>query len=243
MTSRTLFYRCIDCGCRTHRERKEQYVRMLECEVARLREVYGHDISAANVSLQQNQQRIQSLGEENEMLKRILSAHGIPFEADLADLERQRAERALPGQQSSPFSNHTPSTQVSPGSHPFTTTTPPTTISSNTVSPHSISPPVNGIAPPPQMNISPTQAYSTEVHQLSSHSNGVAMDSLDRSGHVSAEPVQAMGGIFETDPQLQIDFVLTCVNLTPASYLQLLTYRTDWKAPAENTPIFSAADP
>lgn len=181
---------------------------MLECEVARLREVYGHDVSAANVSIQQYQQRVQSVSEENEILKGILSAHGIPFEAEL---ERRRAERGIPGQQTSPFTTTTPSTQVTPGSNPYTTT-PPTTVSPNTISPHSISPPVNGTAPAAQINISPTQAYSTEVHQLSSSS--VPVDVLDRSGPACAEPVQAIGGggIFEVDPQLQIDFVLTCVT-------------------------------
>ena len=182
-------------------------MRALEVEVSRLREAYGQDLSAANVSVQQHKQKVQTLSDENEILKGILSAHGIPFEADL---ERYRAERAHPGQQSSPFSSHTPSTNITSASHAFTAT-PPTSVS-----PNSVSPPVNGTIHPPAFNISPTQAYSTQVNQIS---HSPVMDVIDRSDQSQsfAEPVQAIGGIFESDPQLQIDFVLTYV-FAPSSY-------------------------
>lgn len=176
-------------------------MRALEVEVSRLREAYGQDLSAANVSVQQHKQKVQTLSDENEILKGILSAHGISFEAEL---ERYRAERPPQGHQSSPFSSHTPSTHVTSATHPYTTT-PPTSVS-----PNSVSPSVNGTMQAPSMNISPTQAYSTQVYQMS---NSPSMDVVDRAGPSQsfAEPVQAIGGIFETDPQLQVDFVLTYV--------------------------------
>ncbi|RJE18751.1 hypothetical protein PHISCL_08915 [Aspergillus sclerotialis] len=212
---------------RSHRERKEQYMRALEVEVSRLREAYGQDLSAANVSVQQHKQKVQTLSDENEILKGILSAHGIPFEADL---ERYRAERAHPGQQSSPFSSHTPSTHITSASHPFTTT-PPTSVS-----PNSVSPPINGTMHAPAFNnISPTQAYSTQVNQIS---NSPAMDVIDRSGQSQsfAEPVQAIGGIFETDPQLQIDFVLTLEGPC-REHTDFLCRRSVAEADDENMPF------
>jgi hypothetical protein len=53
-------------GCRTHRERKELYIKALEDEVLRLKEVYS------NVSQDKDK-----LAEENRQLKTLLSQNGL----------------------------------------------------------------------------------------------------------------------------------------------------------------------
>lgn len=53
---------------RTHRERKELYIKALEDEVLRLKELYS------NVS--QNKERLVA---ENKQLKTVLAQHGIPY--------------------------------------------------------------------------------------------------------------------------------------------------------------------
>ncbi|GAB1191445.1 hypothetical protein APSETT444_000624 [Aspergillus pseudonomiae] len=90
---------------RTHRERKEQYMRALETEVSRLREAYTQEISAANLTVHQHREMVRSLSEENNILKEILAAHGINYEAEV---ERRKAERTSPTNatyQSSPFAS------------------------------------------------------------------------------------------------------------------------------------------
>jgi hypothetical protein len=54
--------------CRTHRERKELYIKALEQEVLRLKENYS------NVSRGK-----ETLAEENRQLKQLLAQHGIPW--------------------------------------------------------------------------------------------------------------------------------------------------------------------
>lgn len=52
--------------CRTHRERKELYIKALEDEVLRLKEIYS--------SVAQDREK---LAEENRLLKDVLAKHGI----------------------------------------------------------------------------------------------------------------------------------------------------------------------
>ena len=49
-------------------------MRSLETEVSRLREAYTHEISAANLTVHQHREMIQSLSDENRILKEILAA-------------------------------------------------------------------------------------------------------------------------------------------------------------------------
>lgn len=168
-------------------------MRALETEVSRLREAYTQEISSANVSVQQQRQVIHSVTEENDILKEILSAHGIAYEGEL---ERRKADRPKPGyHQSSPFTSSLAST-VPPvpasNSNPVYTT-PPTTVSSSFS-------PRNG-----ENSVSPKSEPVSRGSQMHSHCE---LD-LGMSGPVQA--VQAASGVFETDPQMQIDFVLTCV--------------------------------
>lgn len=211
-------------------------MRELENEVSRLREAYAVEISAANVSIQQHQQRVQTLSDENDVLRGILSSHGIPFEAEV---ERRKAERAAARSQYSPFtsspSSQTQAASASTGNQSYAIT-PTTTVSNN------VSPSANGTT---YFDISPTQQFFHQPPAAQAPQGGSA-SMLDRSGPAHDGPVQAMpaaGGIFEEDPQLQIDFILTCVICITIGLLGVLTLHPDWNHLVASTRTFSADDP
>ncbi|OJD33758.1 bzip-type transcription factor [Diplodia corticola] len=56
---------------RTHRERKEMYIKALEQEVLRLKDVFGNTARERD-----------AIAEENRRLKELLAAHGIPFDSN-----------------------------------------------------------------------------------------------------------------------------------------------------------------
>ncbi|KAJ5630217.1 uncharacterized protein N7484_010317 [Penicillium longicatenatum] len=187
---------------RTHRERKEQYMRALETEVSRLREAYTNEISEANVTIQQQKEVINVAQHENEILKEILLANGIQFESEL---ERRRAERAsVGGYQSSPVAGSSNGSQTAGFTNSMTqhNTTPGTSISTG------LSPRANGGVEHPE--VSPPMAFAPQ-QQVYHAGPAEQMGALDRSAcHVTDAPVPAMlKGVFESDPQLQIDFILT----------------------------------
>ncbi|PYH67229.1 protein flbB [Aspergillus vadensis CBS 113365] len=184
---------------RTHRERKEQYIRALETEVSRLREAYTQEISAANLTVVQHRDMVQSLSDENAILKDILTAHGINYEPEL---ERRKAERPTIGYQSSPFASSSTGSQptgVAP-SNPSTNnmyTTPPTTVSA------SLSPITTGIE---QIDVSSSEMSPPQGPYQAAPCDALA--TLDQIAPVSRAP-RHPSGIFEEHPQLQIDFILT----------------------------------
>ncbi|KAJ5766102.1 uncharacterized protein N7511_003718 [Penicillium nucicola] len=194
---------------RTHRERKEQYMRNLETEVLRLKEAYTTEIAEANATAQQQREITHAVREENEILREILAAHGIQYEADL---ERRRAERPpMVGYQSSPVggSSTASASQTTgfPQSASNHNTTPATTISSSGMSPlhitgdHShpeISPPIGYV---PQQ-----QVYQTSPGE---HSMGMNKSSGGPVDSLQPAPMPRISGVFESDPQLQVDFILT----------------------------------
>jgi hypothetical protein len=57
-------------------------------------------------------------------------------------------------------------------------------------------------------DISPAMAF-VPPQQVYHAGAGDSMGAMDRSACQAAPPVPAMGGAFESDPQLQIDFILT----------------------------------
>ncbi|KAJ5404366.1 hypothetical protein N7509_004237 [Penicillium cosmopolitanum] len=187
---------------RTHRERKEQYMRALETEVSRLREAYTTEISDANVQLQQHKEVLQSVRTENDILKEILIAHGIHYEPEL---EQRRAERPPVPFQSSPVAASSAGSQSAglANSISHQHTTPATSISPG-LSPTAGSGSV-GLEHP---DISPAMAFAPP-QQIYHAGASDSMGAMDRSACQAAPPVPAMGGAFESDPQLQIDFILT----------------------------------
>ncbi|RHZ60471.1 protein flbB [Aspergillus thermomutatus] len=190
---------------RTHRERKEQYIRSLETEVSRLREAFTQEMSAANLAVVQHREMLQAVNEENAVLKELLAANGVQFEAEL---ERRRAERSAGrGFKSSPLASSSVASQetgIPPASNRNTYTTPPTTVSTAS---SDLSPLANGME---RVEISPTHEITPPPHVHMPTTSCDIPANLDLSAIArNQEPVQALGGIFEVDPQLQIDFILT----------------------------------
>jgi hypothetical protein len=153
---------------------------------------------------------LQDLQAQNETLKEILRSCGIAFEAEL---ERRKAEylrqhpqpvAVFPGNNFAPSSTGSPSNGFS-ASNPGVLATPPSTFSTS-------SPDASGaeridnsskFIPP-----IPSQAY----HPSSAEQPG----SFDFSSKVDVNGVPhsvPLPGIFENDPQLGIDFILTYVVL------------------------------
>lgn len=183
---------------RTHRERKEQYMRALETEVSRLREAYTNEISDANVTIQKQKEMLQSVRDENDILKEILVAHGIQYGDEL---EQRRAERPPVGYRSSPVAASSTGSQTAGFAHSASqqNTTPGTSISTG------MSPKATAVDHP---EVSPPVAFAPQQVYHSSPADQIG--SLDRSACQMADsPVPAMRGVFETDPQLQVDFILT----------------------------------
>lgn len=191
---------------RTHRERKEQYIRSLEIEVSRLREAFTQEMSAANLAVVQHREMLQTVNDENAILKELLTAHGIQFEAEL---ERRRPERRSAGRgfQSSPLAGSSVVSQAPAAlaaSDGNTYTTPPTTVSNVSTD---VSPLANGME---RVEISPTHEITPPPPIAMTASSCEIPADLDLSAIArNQEPVQAVGGVFEADPQLQIDFILT----------------------------------
>ncbi|KAJ6014248.1 hypothetical protein N7540_008839 [Penicillium herquei] len=187
---------------RSHRERKEQYMKALETEVSRLREAYSNEISDANTTVQQQKEFLHNLRDENEILKEILLANGIQFEPEL---ERRRAERAsVGGYQSSPVAGSSNGSNTAGFTNSITqqNVTPGTSISTG------LSPRATGGVDHPE--VSPAMAFAPPQHVY--HSGpGEQLVGFDQSAcHTMDPPVPPMAkGVFESDPQLQIDFILT----------------------------------
>jgi len=197
-------------------------MRALETEVSRLREAYTTEIADANAALEQHKTMVHAMREENEILKEILSAHGIQYEAEF---ERRRAERPpMTGYQSSPVTASTTGSHAAGmtqnGSHQ--NTTPPTTISTG------LSPRANGGVERPDISPGMPYAPQQQVYQTSPGEQSVGMDISIST--CPEPPVSALRGVFETDPQLQVDFILTYVLSPPLALkcrLILSVYRLE----------------
>lgn len=190
---------------RSHRERKAQYIRSLETEISSLREAYFKDISSANASLQQHRHIVDSLNKENDALKQILSAHGICFEAELERLGIDRTPQ-YPLSSSSVSSpgysgNVGIATTISSHSHitPATSTTPGS-------SPRATRPEQIDALPPGEQPFPPQTTYHSHSNEQFDYMDRDRSNPTDKGSH---EPVPAIQGIFEDDPQLQVDFILT----------------------------------
>ena len=189
---------------RTHRERKEQYMRALETEVSRLREAYTTEIADANATIHQQKGAIHAVREENEILKEILAAHGVQYEAEF---ERRRAERPPMPFDSSPVAASSTASQSVPRTTSVSNhdTTPATTLSD-------MSPRANGMD---HSDVSPSIGYGgQQVYQTSPGEQSMSMDHssftpVDSMQPMPPMPMQNLRGVFETDPQLQVDFILT----------------------------------
>ncbi|KAK2850630.1 hypothetical protein FQN49_005479 [Arthroderma sp. PD_2] len=182
---------------RTHRERKEQYIRALEVEISRLREGYTNDVNGANLSIMQHRQALEELKEENRVLREALASHGINVEAELE--KRKAATHTTP--QGSSYGGSTsvsqsqtapdvggmnylgtPETSISPGRSPGTTM-------SDVAQQHTAG--------------SSNPYFGSPIPQPGAGS-GLSSDGISGESTV----VSNTPGVFDVDPQLGIDFVL-----------------------------------
>lgn len=177
-------------------------MRALETEVSRLREAYTTEISDANVKIQQHKEMLHVVRSENEILKEILAAHGINY---APELEQRMAERGpLAGFQLSPVA----ASSAGSNTAPYTSATSNQNITPATSISTGLSPQATGGVEHP--DISPPMGFVPQ--QQVYHASASENLGMDRSAYqVVNAPVPAMRGVFESDPQLQVDFILTYV--------------------------------
>jgi hypothetical protein len=186
---------CYSQGSRTHRERKEQYIKALEIELSRLREGYTSDVAQMNTTLEQHRVMLREQQEENAFLKEILISRGISFQSELE--KRNSAKTRNPTYGSST------TMQQSAVYNPMAST----------------SSSASGYSPQPALL---DRSYGTGL--MGSISGGSASGGTQYS-YSSADPgvfeqsikhespgVPEIPGIFETDPQLQVEFILAYVR-------------------------------
>ncbi|KAL2375603.1 hypothetical protein RJ035_008381 [Blastomyces gilchristii] len=228
---------------RTHRERKEQYIRALETEISRLRECYSNDMSASNMSIQasnmsiQQQRRVlQEHRDENILLKQILASHGIPFEAELEQRKlalRSGARHAhtdsfagstahshAPSQAPSQAHSHSLSQGfLGDGTYPTAT---PTTVSA-------VSPGTGSDYTDPQGSGNIFTSYSGS-QGIQSEQPGVLGESSAWGGDSSV--VDDLPGIFEKEPELGVEFVLS-LEQSCRTHMEFLCRRAEDDAETE----------
>jgi len=190
-------------SCRTHRERKEQYIKALELELARLREVYVAESNKASSTIQQQKTLLQEQQRENLALREILLSRGVPFEGEL---ENRKAAIAM----RQPVDENAALTPASMG--------PRTTAYQN---PGAAPSSTRGFSPMHEHAFSNGGTLSQSGHSISGHSpsttyHGHSPQVPEMQGYAikrEYEPVPAMPtiGVFERDPQLGIDFILRSV--------------------------------
>lgn len=182
---------------RTHRERKEQYIKALELELSRLREVYLSEANTAATQIQERDLLIQEQRRENEAMRALLAGNGIPFESDI-DSRKLNMSMHIKRDASNSLSPNPMS--VKP--HPY----------QNVVT-----------APSSTMGYSPMRdgSYTNGGSMSVGHSPGTTTHHSSPSGPEIQEysPINPIKqepqgvpdmplGIFEKDPQLGIDFIL-----------------------------------
>ena len=173
---------------RTHRERKEQYIKALEIEVSRLREVYAQDVHEKEILIQKQQRDI-------ALCRDMLASHGISIEHELQNrnmnMQIKRDQNSLSPSQYSPATtaayqnvNRGPSSTA--GYSPMH-------------DPGFVNGDVNG-------NGLGAPNHSPSVTHHSTSPSGPDLSELA----IKQEPsgVSDMPGIFEQNPQLGIDFIL-----------------------------------
>lgn len=182
---------------RTHRERKENYIKALELELARLREIFVIDQNNATETIAQHKAIIENQQRENLALREILTSRGIPYENEL---ENRKAVISM-------------RTKMEDAS-----LTPPSiaTLSPPSVGGRSAGYRGNAAAPASTTTGYSPQAYLNGGHSASGHSPGTTHYSHSPQGpdiqefsiKQESNAVADMPGIFEKEPQLGIDFIL-----------------------------------
>ena len=181
--------------CRTHRERKEHYIKALETEISRLRETYSNESITLNNSLAQHRAALAEHQEENRHLKEILASFRIPYKVEL---EKRRVSSRVKSRQTSPPNVMSVAVPASYGAMSLG--------------------PASTAVMSPQPGL-PRQDTRSGPGSFSGASSG---GTVYQSHHSPADPgigehlikreptgVSDMPGVFEKEPELSIDFILT----------------------------------
>ena len=146
---------------------------------------------------------VDSLKEENDVLKQLLSTHGIPYEADLDRLlGPDRPKAGLPNLAHFP----TPPSSSSPG------------FSANGGGSNKNASKSNQSRTTATPSLSPQPRFEFEIsngNNMQYFTANDQFDFMDRGSEpvqiTAQEPTVRRGGVFEEDPQLQFDFILAYV--------------------------------
>lgn len=179
---------------RTHRERKEQYIKALEAEVARLRDAYIIERKQVQQALEQQQMLLQDRHLENYALKEMFKARGITYDAEL----QNRKQQLMMSQSQNQTTNAGPMLQQHRNFSQLVQQPPSITFQPLTDPGFS-----NG-------GSSVMSGHSPNARQ--SHSPPAAQ--VLEYGQKPDKQIADMPGIFERDPQLGIDFILAYVSIT-----------------------------
>jgi hypothetical protein len=180
-------------SARTHRERKEQYIKALETEMSRLRERYGADTIMMKNTLDQHRNALAEQQTDNMILKEILSSRGIDFQAEFQSRKAAVMMHSRNGSfaQSANGSRADSYGQISPSILP-----------DSGRSPHSAT----------GQKYSNGRMASTSEHSPSGgafHGYSPAEPGVSEQGVKQEQMgVSDMPGIFERNQQLGIDFIL-----------------------------------
>lgn len=181
----------------THRERKEQYIKALELEVARLRELFVNESNTIQAHLQQTDHQLREQQHENLALREILKSRNIAF-----DLELQQRKNAIRSMRPSDGHDMGPAFSALPPNH----------FNSVIASANSQA----GLAGMQELGyINGTGATGSNqspiIHNnqspITTH-HSTSPPAIQELGKVKMEGVPGMPGIFELEPQLGVDFIL-----------------------------------
>lgn len=243
---------------RTHRERKEQYIRTLENELSRLRESYADLVNHSRLSIRQLTDAVNHTNNENLMLRDILASHNIDIDDALAHARSQRTLPLPPSSAPTGSPDNPP-----PGSSNGSAVGPDFSAYLPSSARNAPAPSTLGLAGQSRLSASPHpgSADGSSLHPQSSGRDttltepdvgpgGSPSPSVPKEGGLSHHPIGSdllvpeigsshsaadivrdlppvssdafvKPGIFEKDPQLEIDFILTWVSLDLSPFLSL----------------------
>ncbi|OAP63883.1 hypothetical protein AYL99_03110 [Fonsecaea erecta] len=213
---------------RTHRERKENYIKALEMELARLREVFIFEQETRDGTIQQQKLLIENQQRENLALREVLTSRGIAFENEL---ENRKAMLALkPKREENSMTPPSVSTLTAPSVGPRS-------IGYGTVvtGPGSVT---SGYSPQAYLNGGSlsVSGHSPGTTHYASSSHGPEVQEFGIKTEEGVIP--DMPGIFEREPQLGIDFILK-LEQTCRDHEEYLVRRSADSPNTEDEALFS----
>lgn len=180
---------------RTHRERKEQYIKALEIEIARLREAFTTESATIQSHFRQSENRLREQQQENLILREILNSHGIPFEGELQQRKSGLATGAQGSRSLSPAYSAAHASPFGPGLSAPTSSTGRSDLHQPGYA-NGTGSAISGHSPLSHSNPSPGTHHSyspPEIREIGNTRDVLMPD---------------MPGVFEKEPQLGIDFIL-----------------------------------